>query len=56
MFWPDYPRWDFEAADACLPQTERRGGVEEKLRCGNARKLYHLPARGPSEVSTTIAG
>jgi predicted TIM-barrel fold metal-dependent hydrolase len=56
MFATDYPHWDFDAPDACLPQTELPDGFEEKLMCGNARKLYHLPARGPSEPSTTIAG
>ena len=56
MFATDYPHWDFDAPDACLPQTELPAGFEEKLMCGNARKLYNLPARRPSELSAAIAG
>ena len=56
MFATDYPHWDFDAPDACLPQTELPDGFEEKLMCGNARTLYRLPARGQSERSTTSAG
>ena len=44
MFATDYPHWDFDAPDACLPNTELPAGFEEALMCGNAREVYKLPA------------
>ncbi|MCC7371886.1 MAG: amidohydrolase [Chloroflexi bacterium] len=46
MFATDYPHWDFDAPDACLPLTDLPAGFEEALMCGNARKLYNLQPRG----------
>jgi hypothetical protein len=53
MFATDYPHWDFDAPDACLPDTELPVGFEEALMCGNARALYGLQ---PSErASVAVA-
>jgi predicted TIM-barrel fold metal-dependent hydrolase len=51
MFATDYPHWDFDAPDACLPQTDLPAGFEEKLMCGNARKLYGLQPRERAAVA-----
>jgi uncharacterized protein len=56
MFATDYPHWDFDAPDQCLPQTELPAGFEEKLMCGNARALYNLPPRDAGERSAATAG
>ena len=45
MFATDYPHWDFDAPDACLPNVQLPDGFEAKLMFQNARKLYNLPAR-----------
>jgi len=45
MFATDYPHWDFDAPDACLPDVRLPDGFEAKLMHENARKLYRLPVR-----------